>query len=169
MSFLFPQSTFGRNHHTVRNIPRLDVQKGRQDLFHFEVCRQLFASVWKTLWFCDHLGIFAVFPIIHDTVVPLKIGSLSFSWCCSKFVKESSIKRTSLTKKVQTFSQISAKRRLAVTDLIWDYVLIRFLDSTYSLFLLLLFYPFLHLILFLRYCYFILLYVFTLVYCASST
>jgi len=35
--FCFPQSTFGRNHHTVRNIPRLDVQKGGQDIFHFEV------------------------------------------------------------------------------------------------------------------------------------
>jgi len=91
MSLFFPQSTFGRNHHTVRNTPRLYVQKDGLNLFHFEVCHQLFASVWKTLWFCDHLGIFAVFPIIHDTVVPLKIGSLSFSWCCSKFVIESSM------------------------------------------------------------------------------
>ena len=38
-------NTFGRNHHTVRNIPCLDVQKGGQDLFHYEVCHQLFASV----------------------------------------------------------------------------------------------------------------------------
>ena len=37
---------------------------------------------------------------------------------------------TSLTKKFQIFSQISIKRHLAVTDLIWYYVLIRFLDST---------------------------------------
>jgi len=29
----------------LRNIPLLDVQKGGQDLFHFEVCRQLFASI----------------------------------------------------------------------------------------------------------------------------
>jgi len=36
MTFLFLQSTFSRNHQTVRNIPRLDVQKGGQDLFHFE-------------------------------------------------------------------------------------------------------------------------------------
>jgi len=47
MTFLFLQSTFGRNYHTVRNIPRLGVQKGGQTLFHFEVCRQLFASVKK--------------------------------------------------------------------------------------------------------------------------
>jgi len=26
--FLFLESTFGRNYHTVRNMPRLDVQKG---------------------------------------------------------------------------------------------------------------------------------------------
>ena len=45
MAFLFLQSTFGRNYHTVRNIPRLDVQIGGQDLLHFEVCHHMFASV----------------------------------------------------------------------------------------------------------------------------
>ena len=44
------------------------------------------------------------------------------------------------TKKVQSVSQISIKRHLAMTDLIWYCVLISFLDSTHSLFLLLLFY-----------------------------
>jgi len=49
MTFLFRQSTFGHSHHTIRNIPRLDDQKGGQDLFHFAACHQLFASVYKTI------------------------------------------------------------------------------------------------------------------------
>jgi len=35
MTFLFRQSTFGRSHHTVRNITRLGDQKCGQVLFHF--------------------------------------------------------------------------------------------------------------------------------------
>jgi len=42
---IFRQSTFGRSHHTVRNISRLDDHKGGQDLSHFVACRQLYASV----------------------------------------------------------------------------------------------------------------------------
>ena len=97
-----------------------------------------------------------------------------FSWVTNKNLQHdhcSSIcnaRPTSLTKKVQTFSLKSTKRRLAVTDLIWDYDLIRLLDSKYSLFLLLLIYSLFY-NLFLLYCYFFLLYLFSLIYCVSST
>jgi len=45
MTFLFRQSTFGRIHHKVRNIPRLDDQKGGQNLSHVGLKTSLACTV----------------------------------------------------------------------------------------------------------------------------
>ena len=56
MTFLFRQSTFGRSHHTVGNIPRLDDQKGGQDLSHFGVKTSLACIVTKAISGVDPFG-----------------------------------------------------------------------------------------------------------------
>ena len=56
ITFLFRQSTFGHSHHTVRNILRLDDQKGGQDLSRFGVKTTLACIVSKAISGVDPSG-----------------------------------------------------------------------------------------------------------------
>jgi len=63
MTVLFLQTTFGRNHYTVHNIPHLDVQKGGQDSWlkrwhRFYNIQQLSEDLiihYPVGWFCNRL------------------------------------------------------------------------------------------------------------------